>query len=587
MNVHPRRDRLQDLTLAALLGLVTLGPLLLSRGYALRGDMVFVPHQPWKEAWLGWDGSTSRFVPGDAVLSLLTWMVPGDLVQKGLLLGAFVLAGTGAGLLVRDHAFVPRAAAVVVMCWNPWVAERLLIGQWGLVVGYAALPWVVMSAARTRDDVRQGLPGLVCWLGFAAIWSPPAGLAGCLAAACVVAVRPRAVSLLWVAAASVVVNLPWLVPSLLAAGRVTATGAQFDAFAARGESDAGLIPSVLSLGGIWKSSVVPDERALVPVVLLSCLTAVAALVGWRLQLGSASTRLRATAAGLALLASVSVLLAVLPAVPAVTGRLDTATETLPALAILRDSHRFLGPAVLVLLPGIAASTAWLWERRPGAEAVRVVAVVLALWPVLCLPSSLWGMRGALDPVVYPGEWFTVADVLDDGSGATTVVLPWRGGYRGYAWNDRRATLSPAPRFFAGDVLIDDRLYVEDTELANEDPRLADVTSALRTSDPGAALSRLGVDRVLVEKGNGVLGTEVPDGRVVHDGRLFRLVDLADASTPPAGGERAAEDYEIPPRAAVVAGDLVAVAALLAAGTCVIRRRVYGDLAHDDSGRGSA
>ena len=95
--------------------------MLLHRGFALRGDMVFVPHQPWKAAWLGWDGSTARFVPGDAVLSIVTSVVPGDLLQKALLLGTFVLAGTGAGL-TADHGFVARAAAVVVMCWNPWVA---------------------------------------------------------------------------------------------------------------------------------------------------------------------------------------------------------------------------------------------------------------------------------------------------------------------------------------------------------------------------------------------------------------------------------------------------------------------------------
>jgi hypothetical protein len=139
VTVDARRGRVQDLALSVLLGVVTLGPLLVRRGFALRGDMVFVPHQPWKDAWLGWDGSTSRFVPGDAVLSVLTLVVPGDLLQKALLLAIFVLAGTGAGLLVRHHGFVARAAAIVLICWNPWVAERLLIGQWGVVVGYAAL----------------------------------------------------------------------------------------------------------------------------------------------------------------------------------------------------------------------------------------------------------------------------------------------------------------------------------------------------------------------------------------------------------------------------------------------------------------
>ena len=245
------------------------------------------------------------------------------------------------------------------------------------------------------------------------------------------------------------------------------------------------------------------------------------------------------------------MLVVLPAVPAVTDALDSATRTVPALAILRDSHRFLGPAVLVLLPGVAATTAWLWERRPGADAVRVLAVLLALWPVLCLPSLAWGLRGALDPVVYPAEWFAVAELLESDDSGTTVVLPWRGGYRGYAWNERRAMLDPAPRFFAGDILIDDRLYVGDTVLSNEDPRLADVTAALAQDDPAAALSRLGVTRVLVEKDNGVAADQVPDGTVLHDGRRFQLVDLGE----PTGSTA----YQRPPRWAVLGGGLMAIA----------------------------
>jgi hypothetical protein len=571
-----RRDRGIDLAVAALLGFLVLGPMLLQRGFALRGDMVLVPHQPWKDAWLALDGSAPRFVPGDALLSAATSVVPGDLLQKALLLGVFLLAGTGAGLMVRHHGAVARSAAIVLVCWNPWVAERLLIGQWGLVVGYAALPWVVLAAAAVRDDVRRGWPLLVCGLAFTSLWSPPAALLGSLTALCVVVVRPRRSSLAMWAGASVLVNLPWVVPSLLAADRVTATGAQFDAFAARGESSAGLVPSVLSLGGIWKSSAVPDERTLAPVVVLSCLTVALAVWGWRSErVDSSSHRVR-VGAGLSLLALVCLGLAVVPAIPPVTQALDTMTDSVPALGILRDSHRFLGPAVLALLPGVSAATAWLWARRPRAEAVRALAVLAALWPVLCLPSMAWGLRGSIDPVVYPTEWFTVQRVMADVEGAT-VVLPWRGGYRGYAWNDRRAMLDPAPRFFAGDVLIDDRLLLGDIVLDNEDPRLADVTRALDGADPAAGLRRLGVTHVLVEKGNGVTAEEVPAGNVVHRGRGLLLVEL--------DGEVGSATYSAPSRGAVVAADIAAAIVVLVALACVSRRRVYGALAYD-SGRGS-
>ena len=259
-----RRDRLVDLGVSTLLALVVLGPVLLHRGFALRGDMVLVPHQPWKDAWLALDGSAPRFVPGDAVLWLLTSVVPGDLVQKALLLGALVLAGVGAGRLAADHGTAGRAAAIVLFVWNPWVFERLSIGQWGSVVGYAALPYVVLAAVRLRDDVRAGWPVLTLWLAFTALWSPASALVGALTAFCVVVVGRRARPVLATLGLAVLVNLPWLVPSLVSGDRIESPGAQFEAFAARAESAAGLVASVASLGGIWKSSVVPgraDRRA--------------------------------------------------------------------------------------------------------------------------------------------------------------------------------------------------------------------------------------------------------------------------------------------------------------------------------------
>jgi len=38
--------------------------------------------------------------------------------------------------------------------WNPYVAERLIIGQWALLIGYAGLPWVLRAGlALGRDSL--------------------------------------------------------------------------------------------------------------------------------------------------------------------------------------------------------------------------------------------------------------------------------------------------------------------------------------------------------------------------------------------------------------------------------------------------
>ena len=310
------RRAVSDLGVAITVAVLVLGPLLLHRGFALRGDMVFVPRQPWKDAWLGLDDSVARFVPGDAFVSLTTQVLPGDLLQKVLLVGGFVLGGVGAARLVGWAPGLGRAAAVVLFLWNPWVHDRLAIGQWGVVVGYLLLPWMVLAAVRLRDRLPGGASAVVAWLGAAAIFSPASGLVALVTALAVVLVRPRLRSAAATLGAGVLVNLPWILPSLLGSAPGTAPAGQFAAFRSAGESSLGTLASVLSLGGIWKTSVVAPERTSVVIVLLACALTVVAVTGLRWV----PHEQRALVVGLGALATAAVLLAMVPMLPRGLGR---------------------------------------------------------------------------------------------------------------------------------------------------------------------------------------------------------------------------------------------------------------------------
>jgi hypothetical protein len=72
---------------------------LLARGYVLTYDMVFVPRLELTRNLLGLDSSVARAVPGDLLVALASRLVPADLVQKLILLGIVVAAGTGAARL--------------------------------------------------------------------------------------------------------------------------------------------------------------------------------------------------------------------------------------------------------------------------------------------------------------------------------------------------------------------------------------------------------------------------------------------------------------------------------------------------------
>jgi len=106
---------------------------------------------------LGEPERVTNEVPSDLVVAVLSRLVPTDVVQKLLLVGTFVAAGWGSGRLVGSGRAAASAAAAFY-CWNAFVYERLVIGHWALLIGYAALPWVVLAARRWRRGRDDGPP---------------------------------------------------------------------------------------------------------------------------------------------------------------------------------------------------------------------------------------------------------------------------------------------------------------------------------------------------------------------------------------------------------------------------------------------
>lgn len=550
-----------DVLISAGITLVILGPLLSGTGYWLVGDMVFVPHQPWKSEWLGLDGSLPRAVPMDAVISVLTQVVPGWVVQRVFLVAAFVLGGVGIGRLVRDHAWFARAAAIGIFVWNPWVHDRLEIGQWAILCGYLALPWVALAARRYRAELRTGWAPAAVALIVSAVCSPSSGVMAVLVLA-VLGLRRSWASWAVLAGVSLVANLPWLLPSLVARTSTVTTDGVFDLFAPRAESSLGVLASLLSLGGTWKSSIVAGERTSVVVVAFAvALTGVALLGAGRLRNAAPAGEVRR----LAVLAAIALTLAALPALGGADA-LGWLGDRVPAVALLRDAQRFLAPAALLLAVGLASAVTWARARvAPGRESLWAVAGLLVVAPILLLPSLAWG-AGDLERTSYPDDWDSVADAIGAEPDAVTIVLPWSGSYRTFDWAADRAVLDPAPRYLPGEVLIDDRIFVDGTEIPSEDPRVRDVQAALdvgSSEETGQALSALGVRWVVVERGQ--LPQPVPSGEVVHRGPVLVLVDLQDDRSPKVGmTPLAARSSQADYAGLVIAGPLTTFLLLIAA-----------------------
>jgi hypothetical protein len=83
----------------------------LGPGYVLTYDMVWVPELTMRGDFWGTGSSLPRAVPSDLVVALLDGVVPGMLLQKALLLGTLVLAGTGAARPGRGLGRIHAAGA--------------------------------------------------------------------------------------------------------------------------------------------------------------------------------------------------------------------------------------------------------------------------------------------------------------------------------------------------------------------------------------------------------------------------------------------------------------------------------------------
>jgi hypothetical protein len=517
-----------------LLTVVVLGPAL-APGFVLTYDMVFTPRQYLLPDSLGVGTAAPRAVPVDAVMALLTAVIPGQLVQKVVLIAILFCGGLGASRLVAGAPLGVRLVAATAYVWNPYVAERLVIGHWTLLVAYAALPWLVRGALAARFG---GAGPLACLVVLAALCSlTPTG--GLLAAGVVVAAmclpdatwRARALSAVTV----VVVNAPWWLPGVLqdAAARGDPTGVAV--FAARSDTLWGDIGSLLGLGGIWNAQVVPDSRgsvfAAVALVLVLCIGGVGLL-----SLVRTAPRL---AAVLGAMGVVGLGLAALGTVPVGRSLLEAIMRTVPGGGLLRDGQKFI--ALLAPLEAVCFATgvgvlAGLLARRTGSVlGSRALLAGALLLPLVALPDLAWGVNRHLDPVSYPSDWAQVRSVLADRPDhGDVLVLPWS-AFRQFEWNDRRTSLDPAARFFPVTAVGSTELVVGNETVHDDDPRVARVEQLLHSGEPlRTTMGTQGIGWVLVERKTP--GPAVPDGllsgaRPVVSGDSVQLFQLPGAVSP--------------------------------------------------------
>lgn len=574
--------------LGALVAFLALGPAL-GPGHVLRFDMVFVPDPSLQAVLSGADGFP-RAIPSDAVVAALSTVLPGHVVQSLALTSVFVLGVAGAFRLLTGLVYgrgpVPAtglaAGAVTGLAyvWNPFVAERLLLGQWAVLLGYAGLPWVLAAVVRLASfPPARGFAGLVCALAPAAVGGFSSVVLSALTAGPTALRRWRDAGLLLLAL--VLLSLPWLVPSLVSGAATDPAGVE--AFAARSDTPFGALGSLLLLGGVWNAGAVPPGYGEPVTAALKALTVVVALAGWVWW----SWRARpVVAVGLSVSAVLGLVIALAGVL--VPGPLAALIDLWPGFGPLRDGQLYVAPLSLLQSLGLGAAVLWLLRALPGTTSAAgppapgmgrlVTTVLLGLSPVVTLPGLLWGANGGLVPVEYPPAWREAqAAVAADERPGAVLVLPWS-AYRGPAWSGEPVVvLDPATKLFDRRTLWNDDLRVGTPDggtvvVTGEDPRARQVAEPLdldsETGMPGVEPAELpgllgstGVRYVAVSAPVDHGLSEVEGLSLVVEGTDMALFEIDDGYV-----EATPENGSV----AVVAGALTSLGTLLWAVFAIIR-----------------
>ena len=470
-----------------------------SPGMPMLRDMVVPPHPALTDAAWGLGESAARAAPQDTVLALAGGFTDAGLVMRLLMLCGLTVGGVAAAELVRrvlHVGVVGQIAAVTMLLWNPFVVERLLQGQWSLVLAMALLPAVALTtiiAAPWWRATAMAVAGLT-----------PTGALLAVVVAVVAARtwRDRLVAL----GTGAVVSAPWLVATALGSGAGAADPAGAAAFAARAERWVGTLGAVAGLGGIWNRQAVPVAReagpAALAVVALLALFVVGARMAWgsRARPGSSHSAIIGARRRLIVLAVASVIVVAALATPPGISLMEWALETVPGAGLLRDAQKWVAlavPGYVVLAAAGAATVArQIPDHRRWLAALFAVTVIIAAVPDL--PRAVAPVK----PVApWPG-WSAVSGIvaMDD---TAVAVLP-AGPYRII---DGRPTYDPAVKTLPAPVLATGDLVVSGVAVGGEGSTSATVEKTLLDAPDHAidVLRAHGAGWVLVENSPGEVG----------------------------------------------------------------------------------
>lgn len=457
-----------------LLSLIIIFPLL-PPGYILTLDI------PATEKAILPSVTSSGFVIG-ALFYLFHFLLPNYLLQKMLLFITLFISGWGMYRLVPAKNNLAKVFAGLLYMVNPFTYERLMSGQWLLVLSYAILPIFIKTVSEyfsnptlIRTIFLAFLTAILATLSLHFLFM--AGLFFLIyLVVLLVSDRENYKKILVTTRKYLVVtlllNLNWIIGFIIVSPDIVSSLSFFTrddliSFQSVADPAFGLLFNLLAGFGFWAeaNNYFISSKTLFPI------WPVAAVIFIGLFLyGFYSSMVKKRQLVMTITLGVFFLLAVDFALGVASKHFAEIVfflyDKIVFLRGFREPQKLIAIVFFCYAYFGAVGFEEVISRLSGIKKIILSTAILILPIVYTLPI-FWSFWGQLRPVWYPQSWYEVNNLLvKDKDNFLTLFFPWH-QYMRFNFTNNKVVVSPAPYFFDKPILSSQNyetipLYTHDT-----------------------------------------------------------------------------------------------------------------------------
>ena len=478
------------------------------------------------EALYGLNGGIAAGVLFNSSIHYICALV-GEIGDVVPFLAFFLLAGIGIHRLAKRQRMTTASevGAQLVFLFNPFVFERLGVGQVGVLLGYACLPFVLQAIL--EGPLAKGgsrFRAAAWWAGAAVLSVHYLWIVGVVALAVVIQQRLRAKALIWLAVsvATVAVLSAYLVFAQLGQARpVAVTAVDLASYRTQGDPHIGLYGNVLGLYGFWRIGPNLPKQSIhfwpFLLAVLLIVIAIGAVTGVR------DTSRRPLAVVLLISGTLGFFLAL--GDQGLTGPIFRAMyDHLPLFNVMREPQKFSS----LLALAYAVFFGWGVQSLVATVDQRVariaVAVFLVLLPIDYTPTIFNGLDGQIKAVHVPASYEQANRLLGKGPGEV-LALPWH-QYLSFPFTGR-VIANPVPTLFDRNVIAGDDVELPGVATTSTSRRSAFLefvyAHGSETQRFGSLVAPLGIQFVVLSKTVDWLNY----GWLDHQRDLTKILDTSD------------------------------------------------------------